>query len=67
MREPKRIHTGRIISSEPALQNIPIRTEDGRRIRDMFQPSSLIFVDCDYPALETLAAESVDDNEVTDE
>lgn len=28
--------TGRLVSSTPALQNLPIRTEEGRRVRDAF-------------------------------
>jgi len=32
--------TGRPRASEPALQNIPIRTEEGRRIREAFVPGT---------------------------
>lgn len=38
--------TGRLTSNEPNLQNIPVRTEDGRRIREAFVPTS-----CDYKIL----------------
>ncbi len=45
--------TGRISSTEPNLQNIPIRTELGSRIRDIFVPKDgFVFVDADYSQIE---------------
>ena len=46
--------TGRISSTDPNLQNIPVRTEEGRRIRAAFQagPGSESLLTADYSQIE---------------
>lgn len=45
--------TGRLSSTDPNLQNIPVRTELGRRIRDAFVPEQgNVFVNADYSQFE---------------
>ena len=56
--------TGRISSTDPNLQNIPVRTEEGREIRKVFIPEEgYIFTDADYSQVELriLAALSGDE------
>lgn len=46
--------TGRISSTDPNLQNIPVRMEMGRRIRRVFVPTNedYVLVDADYSQIE---------------
>ena len=73
IREDGRIHghfnqmitaTGRISSTDPNLQNIPVRMELGRQIRKVFVPEEgFVFVDADYSQIELRILASLSDDE----
>ncbi len=76
--ENRRIHTtfsqvatstGRLASSNPNLQNIPVRTELGRKLREAFVPEEgYVYVAADYAQFELrLAAALADDRQLIED
>ncbi|MBV4396891.1 DNA polymerase I [Advenella alkanexedens] len=55
--------TGRLASSDPNLQNIPVRTEEGRRVRTAFVPEKGgVIMSADYSQIELRVMAHVSDD-----
>ena len=60
--------TGRLSSTDPNLQNIPVRTELGSEIRKMFVPDDgCVFVDADYSQIELRVLAHIADDKTMQE
>lgn len=55
--------TGRLASSDPNLQNIPVRTPEGRRVREAFVASTGKIVSADYSQIELRVMAHVSEDE----
>lgn len=58
--------TGRLSSTEPNLQNIPVKTEEGRRIREAFiaKKKGNLLLACDYSQIELRVLAHMSEDEV---
>lgn len=60
--------TGRLSSTDPNLQNIPVRTELGSEIRKMFVPGDgCVFIDADYSQIELRVLAHIADDKTMQE
>jgi DNA polymerase-1 len=59
------VSSGRLASSDPNLQNIPVRTEEGRAIRGAFVPEDgWLLLDADYSQIELRVVAALADDPV---